>query len=180
MRITGGEWASRRIDGPRRGGHVRPTPDALREQAFAVLQPRLEGAVVLDLFAGTGAVSLEALSRGAARSVAVERAAACVELIQRNAGLLGVGPNRLTVVRGDACRAVARLAGGGLVCDLAWCDPPFAEWDEGLKALESARSTGVVARGAGVVVELPERRSVELSGFRPIRPLRGAVLLEVT
>lgn len=179
MRITGGRWASRRIVGPPRGVEVRPTPDALREQAFAVLAPRLNGAVFLDLFAGTGAISFEALSRGAARSIALEAAGACVELIRRNAAALGVAEDRLRVVKGDARRTVARLGAEGLVCDLAWCDPPFPAWDHGLAVLAAARSAGILQAGAVVVVEVPQRRTVDLDGFEPVRALRGAVLVAV-
>ena len=83
MRITGGEWRSRRLHGPGRKAAVRPTPDAMRERAFAVLGDRVEGARFLDLYAGTGAVGLEALSRGAASVVFVERHAATARIWRR-------------------------------------------------------------------------------------------------
>jgi len=156
---------------------VRPSPDALREQAFAVLAPHLPGAVFLDLFAGTGAVSLEALSRGAARCVAVERAGACVDVIRSNAEALGVEAARLEIRRGDAAAVVRRLGAEGVVCNVAWCDPPFQEWDHGIAALAAARATGVVRTGALAVVELPEKRRAVVAGFREVRSLRGAALL---
>ena len=177
MRITGGEWASRRVAGPPRDGAVRPTPDALREQGFAVLSPLLAGAVFLDLFAGTGAVSLEALSRGAARAIAVEQARAGIGLIRRNAEALGVGTERLELLAMDAGHAVERLAAAGVRCTVGWCDPPFAAWHAGVAVLARARVLGVFAEGAAVVLERPEKQAVELASFEVVRALRGAVLL---
>lgn len=177
MRITGGAWRSRPVAGPRRGAALRPTPDALREQAFGVLAPHLEGAILADLFAGTGVVSLEALARGAARVVLCERARAAQDLIRRNFAALGVPPEAWELVPGPVAAALPRLAARGLRASLAWCDPPFSDWDAGLEALALAAATGVLAAGALAVVELPPRRVVALPGFETIRQLRGAVLL---
>lgn len=177
MRITGGAWRSRSVQGPPRGTPLRPTPDALREQAFQVLSPALEGAVLLDLFAGTGVVSLEALSRGAVRAVLCEQARPAQDLIRRNFASLDVPAAAWELHPGPTDRSLARLAARGLRASLAWCDPPFAEWDEGLEVLALAASSGVLAAGALAVVELPPKRSVALPGFETVRPLRGAVLL---
>ncbi|HPC84313.1 MAG TPA: RsmD family RNA methyltransferase [Thermoanaerobaculaceae bacterium] len=177
MRITGGAWRSRTVAGPPRGAPLRPTPDALREQAFGVLSPHLAGAVFLDLFAGTGAVSLEALSRGAALAVLCEQARTAQELIRRNFAGLGVPPEAWELHPGPVARSLPRLAARGLRATLAWCDPPFADWEAGLDALALAASTSVLAAGALVVLELPPKRTVALAGFETARPLRGAVLL---
>ncbi|HQT93365.1 MAG: hypothetical protein B7Z61_03975 [Acidobacteria bacterium 37-71-11] len=179
MRITGGAWGSRRIVGPPKGAPLRPTPDALREQAFAVLGPRLAGAAFLDLFAGTGVNSLEALSRGAARSALVERAPAAAQLIRRNFAALAVPEDAWELIVRDAQQALAGLARRGLRFDVAWCDPPFAAWEDGLAALASAREAGVLAAGAEVVLEAPPKAEPALSGFAVARALRGAFLLSV-
>ncbi len=178
MRITGGEWASRRVSGPPRGTDIRPTPDALREQAFAILAPRLGGAIFLDLFAGTGVNSLEALSRGAASAILVERARPAQTIIRSNLAAFGVEEGRATLAAGDASQEVRRLAGTGLRCSVAWCDPPFAAWEDGCASLALARSAGLLPRGALVVLEAPPRRDAAVPGFAPVRVLRGAVLLE--
>lgn len=180
MRITGGTLGSRTVLGPPGGTPLRPTPDALREQAFQVLTPWLEGAVFLDLFAGTGVVSLEALSRGAALVVLCEQAAAAQALIRRNLAALGIAPQAWALHPGPVERTLQRIATQGVHATLAWCDPPFAAWDEGLAALALARELGVLAPEARVVVELPPKRSVGLPGFEPIRALRGAVLLRLS
>lgn len=179
MRITGGDWASRRVAGPGRGVPLRPTPDALREQAFAVLGPRLPGATFLDLFAGTGVNSLEALSRGAARAVLVERAPAATGLIRRNFAALSVAEERWELVTREARHALAALAERGTTFALAWCDPPFASWGDGPAALTLARALGVLAQGAEVVLEAPPKSRVTLPGFSVVRELRGAFLIRV-
>jgi 16S rRNA (guanine966-N2)-methyltransferase len=179
MRIIGGEWRSRRLLGPRAADPIRPTPDALREQGFAVLAPVLAGAVFLDLFAGTGAVALEALSRGAAFAAAVERDRRAGELIRRNAEELGAGRDRFELLPFAAAAALPRLAGRGRPFSAGWCDPPFAAWDDGARDLERAVSLGVFAPGALVVLEAPPRRRPSLAGAEIVRELRGAFLLRI-
>jgi 16S rRNA (guanine966-N2)-methyltransferase len=178
VRITGGEWRSRRLAGPPRGADARPTPDALREQAFAVLGPHLDGAFFLDLFAGTGIVSCEALSRGAARAWLVERDRRMGALILANLTALEVaGRGELVALPAEA--AIRRLAGRGVACSVAWCDAPFAAWHEGVAVLALAVRLGVLAAGALCVVELPPRATLELPGLEIARHLRGAVLTRV-
>jgi 16S rRNA (guanine(966)-N(2))-methyltransferase RsmD len=160
------------------GTALRPTPDALREQAFAILAPRLPGAVFLDLFAGTGIVSLEALSRGAAKAFLIEHSAAAAGLIRRNFDALNVPAERFELVRLAVERALPALARAGVRCDLAWCDPPFAAWEEGLAALALARAERVLGAGAAVVLEAPPKRTPKIPGFAVARALRGGFLLE--
>ncbi len=179
MRITGGEWASRRLTGPRADSAIRPTPDALREQGFAILAPILAGATFLDLFAGTGAVSLEALSRGAAFAVAVERDRHAAELIRRNLAALAIGTESCELVPQAVRSAIERLAQRGLHFDAGWCDPPFAQWDDGTSDLAYAAARGLFTAGALIILEVPPRREVAVPGFAVERALRGAVLLRV-
>ncbi len=179
MRITGGDWVRARVAGPGRGLDVRPTPDALREQAFAVLGAAVEGATFLDLYGGTGVVSLEALSRGARRVVVCEQARLAQRVITENMKALGVPPERWELHPGPVEGALERLARGGLVASLAWCDPPFASWGAALPVLARARELGVLAAGARVVLEMPPKAEPVLEGFEVVRTLRGAVLLAV-
>lgn len=121
MRIVAGRWRGRHIrppDDPR----VRPTADRVREAWMSIVQPHLEDARVLDLFAGSGALGLEALSRGAASADFVEVSAAGVRAIRANAALLGA-ERELTVHRGDAIRFLEKLEAGAY--DVAFADPPY-------------------------------------------------------
>lgn len=161
MRITGGEWRSRRLKGPGRTLRLRPTPDAMRERAFAVLRDRVEGAAVLDLFAGTGAVGLEALSRGAARSVFVERDRTAARLVEANCEALCGSSERVRVLHRSVQRALAELGSSGERFSLAWADPPFDSWQEGLDALAAAFSDGLLEPDATACLECPARANVE-------------------
>lgn len=122
MRIVAGEFGGRRLVVPR-DGRVRPTADRVREAWMSILAPELAGARVLDLFAGSGALGLEALSRGAAHATFVELAPASLEALRANVAALGVA-ERVTVRRGDALRFVQGLAAGSY--DVAFADPPYA------------------------------------------------------
>jgi len=122
-RIIAGEFGGRRLAVPR-GVATRPTADRVREAWMSIIAPRLTGAVVLDLFAGTGALGLEAVSRGAASALFVERATSALDLIRRNIDMLGVA-DRTRIVRGDAIRFVGDL--GAKAYDIALADPPYAE-----------------------------------------------------
>src|ERR1700761_7393171 len=100
MRVIGGEFRSRTLkSGP--GLDVRPTPDRLRETLFDILGPRVEGATFADVYAGTGAVGIEALSRGAAHAYFLERNRKALDVIRENLAALGL-ESRATVVAGGA------------------------------------------------------------------------------
>ncbi len=123
MRIIAGRFKGRRLAAPTWEG-LRPTSDKLRETLFNVLAPRLAGARVLDLCAGTGAVGLEALSRGAAIVIAVDADARAVALARRNAETCGVTAD-YTIQTGDVLTALPRLDVAGPF-DIIYLDPPYA------------------------------------------------------
>src|SRR6478735_3160550 len=120
MRIVAGILKGRRIEAPSWEG-LRPTSDKLRETLFNVLAPRIEGARVLDGFAGTGAVGIEALSRGAAHVTFVERDPRAVALIEANLAACGIGAD-YNIHRGDV---LAALRSPGAAFDLILLDPPY-------------------------------------------------------
>ncbi len=119
LRIIGGEWRSRRLAFPDVEG-LRPTPDRVRETLFNWLQGRIEGAHCLDLYAGSGALGIEALSRGAAEAVFVDSDPKVVRQLEENLQILGSQGGR--VVRSDVLNF---LRGGGRPYDLVFLDPPF-------------------------------------------------------
>ena len=121
MRIVAGEWRGRTIRPPR-DERVRPTADRVREAWMSIVRAQLPDALVLDLFAGSGALGLEALSRGAAHADFVEVAAPSLRALRENAEALGAGV-RATIHRGDALRFVAGLAADAY--DVAFADPPY-------------------------------------------------------
>jgi len=121
MRIVAGEWRGRTIRPPN-DGRVRPTADRVREAWMSIVRPHIADALVLDLFAGSGALGLEALSRGAARADFVEVSAASLRAIHENAEALGAG-ERAVIHRGDALRFLDGLPADAY--DLAFADPPY-------------------------------------------------------
>lgn len=125
MRIVGGEFRGRRLATPA-DPRVRPTADRVREAWMSIVQEALPGARVLDLYAGSGALGLEALSRGAQRAEFVELHPPSLTALRANIATLGVGP-RTEVHRGDALRFARRLPPAAF--DLAFADPPYARDD---------------------------------------------------
>ena len=159
MRIIAGRWKGHRLQ-PVRGRGVRPTTDRVREAWMASLGAAISDARVLDLFAGSGALGLEALSRGAREVVFVERARGALRVLESNVEHLGAG-DACTVVRGDALSWVGRLEAGAF--DLALADPPYGRgYAEALLAafreVPFARELWVEHRSGESVPELPGLR----------------------
>ncbi len=120
MRVIAGEFRSRLLKSPA-GLDVRPTPDRLREALFNVLAARIEGAVFVDVYAGTGAVGIEALSRGASLSIFIEQNHAAVRIIRENVRALGL-EMRAQVRHSRAAAALTRLEP---LADIVFIDPPY-------------------------------------------------------
>ncbi len=121
MRIVAGRWRGRTIDAPR-GMTVRPTADRVREAWMSIVQNDLPAATVLDLFSGSGALGLEALSRGATHATFVESAASSLVSLRANIARLGAGEATI-VERVDALRFLADL--GEAAYDVTFADPPY-------------------------------------------------------
>jgi 16S rRNA (guanine966-N2)-methyltransferase len=153
VRVVAGEFRGRRLAAPR-GRRTRPTADRVREAIFSMLGD-LSGARVLDLYAGSGALGIEALSRGAESAVFVERDARAAAVIERNLASLGLDQ---PVVREDAVRFLALSEG---MFDLVFCDPPYDS---------ASRVAGPLAEhlpsrtslGARIVTESDKRTPLEL------------------
>jgi len=164
VRITGGRLAGRRLLVPRRD--VRPTADRVRESLFARLGD-LAGRRVLDLFAGSGALGFEALSRGAASVVFVDRSPAVIETLGDNAAALGV-TGAVALRRGEASAVLGRLAGTPPF-DLVFLDPPYAG-DRLAVALRVLAESRLLAPGALVVAESDRRH--------PPAPVKGLAAID--
>jgi 16S rRNA (guanine(966)-N(2))-methyltransferase RsmD len=140
MRIIAGRYRSRLLDAPA-GLKTRPTSDRLRETLFNVLAPRIEGAAFLDLYAGSGAVGIEALSRGAARVVFVERADSAVRALRANLAKLEVQEG-FRIAPAGVSSYLRNVVGAAF--DIVYLDPPYDAEDEyagtlGLLGREVAR-----------------------------------------
>jgi 16S rRNA (guanine966-N2)-methyltransferase len=164
MRITGGTYRSRALRAPH-GHATRPTTDRVREALFGILTSAggVDGARVLDLYAGTGALALEALSRGAASAVLVESSRDALVALRANIAALGV-EDRARVVPGDVAQAVRRLGRAGpsgrvapaaaeAAFDLVFADPPWAALDAPLDHDHPVAALSALAHDLGIAEE---------------------------
>ena len=148
MRIIGGTARGKTLVAPE-GLDTRPTSDRLREALFNILAPRVPDARVLDLFGGTGALSAEALSRGAAYAAVVDLAPQAARAIRKNCDLKGVS-GRAEVFECDWRKAVGRLRGP---FDIVFLDPPYRMTEVYAEAFLALAGTGLLAEDAVVVME---------------------------
>ncbi|MBI5526916.1 MAG: 16S rRNA (guanine(966)-N(2))-methyltransferase RsmD [Deltaproteobacteria bacterium] len=155
MRVIGGTARGRRLFCTG-GRDTRPTPDRVRGSLFDILGQAFSGETVLDLFAGTGALSIEALSRGASCAVLVESAAAAARVIRRNIEAAGFA-DRVTVYEMNVERAVPIVARGGAGFDLVFAGPPYAYEREAL-LMEDLSRLGLLAPGGTAVFQHSSRR----------------------
>jgi 16S rRNA (guanine(966)-N(2))-methyltransferase RsmD len=170
LRVIAGQYRSRRLQ-TLRGTALRPSSDRLRETLFNILGTAVEGAVFVDLFAGSGAVGIEALSRGARGAIFVENHAAGATLIARNLKSLGI-PTAVQVASGktfagsaeilrmDAMIALERLDKGSAHIDFVYLDPPYADTRAYREILEFLGESELLARGGSVIAE--HRRKTDL------------------
>ena len=160
MRVIGGEFRSRRLKTVR-GLDTRPTPDRLRESLFDVLASRIAGCVFVDTYAGTGAVGIEALSRGARRAIFVEKDRAAVAVIRENLAALGL-ENRAEVFTSKAVPVLERVT-----ANIVFLDPPYElenEYHSVLTRLGESR--------AELVIVQHSRRTVLESGYGRLQRYR--------
>jgi 16S rRNA (guanine966-N2)-methyltransferase len=163
MRIIAGQFRRRQIKSVP-GLAVRPTPDRLREALFNVLAFRIEGKVFLDAYAGTGAVGIEALSRGARHVILMERNPTALAVIRENLATLGIEDD-VSIVRGSAAFLIPNYQ-----CDIAFIDPPYDrinDYASSLIALAATRCSLAIAQHASRVT-LDQR----YGGLRKTRVLR--------
>jgi 16S rRNA (guanine966-N2)-methyltransferase len=168
VRVIAGDLRGQQLVAPR-GWRVRPTSDRAREAIFSVLGERVAGARVLDLYCGTGALAIEALSRGAARATMVDRdPRAALGNIER----LGLG-ERVELVRADVSRWLAKREGGkeDPSFDLVFVDAPYRLADRVGEELDS-KLPGLVSEGGRAIVESGARRPLRIDSLPRLRQRR--------
>lgn len=153
MRVIAGIYRSRPLTAPP-GLSTRPTSDRLRETLFNVLAPRIEGAAFLDLYAGSGAVGIEALSRGAARVTFVERAASALKVLRANLDRLGITQD-FRVHAGSAVSYLRDPRSGATEFDIVFLDPPYDASSEyaAILSLLGSEASSFLAPDAVVIAE---------------------------
>jgi len=161
MRVIAGKFRSRRLKGPGKL-RLRPTSDRLRETLFNILGSTVEGSLFVDVFAGTGAIGIEAISRGARETVFIESHAASARLIRENLNALGVREGA-EIIEAPALRGLEKLALRHRIADFVFLDPPYKDEEEHVRVLEFLDESHLLdARGLVIVehsnkTDLPER-----------------------
>lgn len=158
MRVVGGKFKSRRLE-TLAGRHLRPTSDALRETLFNLLGSSVVAAVFADGYAGSGAVGIEALSRGAAKVFFLENHRPAAALIRGNLTSLGVF-NGFEILPTDALSGLERLADRGVLFDFVFLDPPYAAARERERVLHYLGRGKALASGAQLILEHSKRASL--------------------
>lgn len=161
MRIVAGSARGRALAAPKSDDVIRPTADRVRETIFNVLGQRCDGLTVLDLFAGTGALGLEAVSRGAVKAVLVDRGREALTLCRQNTEACRFQA-QVEIVSGDALATITSLGAQGRKFELVFADPPY-RLEVGAKVLEALDAAKLVDPGGVAVIEtgrdevLPEK-----------------------
>ena len=161
MRVIAGKFRSRVLKGPKTL-RLRPTSDRLRETLFNILGPAVEDSLFVDIYAGTGAIGIEALSRGAREVVFVESHAKAAGLIRDNLAALGVRAGT-EVIEASAMQGLEKLAARHLAADFIFLDPPYESEEERALVLEFLDASHLIAPYGLVIAEhrrktdLPER-----------------------
>ncbi len=160
LRVIGGAWRGRRLLAPV-GRTTRPTSERVREALFDILGDRVVGATVLDAYAGTGAVGIEALSRGARTVIFVESDPAALDLLRRNLERVPLAEGAAHVEAGDLARVIGRLERREAACGILFADPPYAggEHDRCLRLLGGSK---LLAPGAILVLEHEKGNALSL------------------
>jgi 16S rRNA (guanine966-N2)-methyltransferase len=178
MRVIAGSLRGRRLSAPRGQKCTRPTSDRVREALFATLG-EIEGASVLDLFAGTGALGIEALSRGASSALFVERDSAALQVLRENLEALELLGPRARVRAGEALAALRAARERGETYDLVFLDPPYGQAGA-LEGPLSATLPAILKPAARVVVESDRRSPLVLASLEPLREKRyGDTLITI-
>jgi 16S rRNA (guanine(966)-N(2))-methyltransferase RsmD len=176
MRVIAGQYRSRPLRSLR-GMDIRPTSDRLRETLFNVLcagnPEALAESVWIDLYAGTGAVGIEALSRGAKTVHFVESSKAAADLIATNLKALGI-ESGFQIVRGESVKAIIQLAKEGVVADFVFLDPPYRMQDEFARTL-AALGESKLLLSSGIVIAEHEKRYDPGEEFGALRRYRKLV-----
>jgi 16S rRNA (guanine(966)-N(2))-methyltransferase RsmD len=174
MRIISGKYRGRKLKSPP-SLQTRPTSDRLRETLFNILAPRIKGATFLDLCAGSGAVGIEALSRGAAHVTFVDRSRKMYALIETNLKELKVSDDQVEVVSKEALEFLRKhTKNEGVALDIIFFDPPYAMDYEEVLAYVGEQTTRMLAEGGVIIVEHHRKKDMkeDVGGLKRYRMLK--------
>ena len=168
MRIVAGDFGGRRLKAVP-GMQTRPTTDKVNEAVFNIIGPYFDGGQSLDLFAGSGGLSIEAVSRGVDRAVLIDRQYQAIKTIKDNIAVTKA-PDRFEVIKGDAQRVLDRLATQNERFDWVFLDPPYAK-QQIVKDIQRCAALGLLNPGCHIVCETDTNANLpaDLPGFALVR-----------
>lgn len=174
LKVLGGEFGGRLLKAPK-GDQTRPTTSMLRKAIFDILQPTISGAVFLDLFSGSGAMGIEALSRGAKQAIFVDSHREAIRCLKENLSLLKITTQAL-VFHLDVFKALVKLQEMEMVCDIIYVDPPYDRSKTYLELMTYLDQSSLLKPQGILLVESPtpsplENLSISLKSLKPL-PLR--------
>jgi len=168
MRIVAGDFGGRRLKAVP-GMQTRPTTDKIKEALFNIIGPYFDGGRSLDLFAGSGGLSIEAVSRGVAHAVLIDRQYQAIKTIKDNVAVTKA-PERFEIIKGDAKRVLDQLAFKNEQFDWVFLDPPYAK-QQIVKDILKCDSLGLLTVGCHIICETDANANLpdEIPGFKLIR-----------
>lgn len=163
MRIVGGMFKSRRLKFPKQKT-TRPTSSKVREALFNIIMSRIPDSVFVDLFAGSGAVGLEALSRGAKFAIFIEKDVRACDIIKQNIKNLGIDESKILIICDDAISGLKKLEKKGYSFDIIFIDPPY--YKKMIKpCLDLLKSSELLNSGAITVLQYPKDEIIDTQDF---------------
>jgi len=164
MRIVAGDFGGRRLKAVP-GMATRPTTDKVKEALFNIIGPYFDGGRSLDLFAGSGGLSIEAVSRGVDQAVLIDKQYAAIKTIKDNVAVTKA-PEKFEILKRDANRALKELAGRGDQFDLVFFDPPYAQ-QKIAEQMATLRELGLLSAGARIICETDQNAQLpdDIDGF---------------
>lgn len=157
LRVIAGKHRGRKLEQPPLS-ITRPTMDRVKEAIFNVIQFRVEGSIVLDLFAGSGSLSIEAVSRGAIKSIAVDKSPSAIQVMQRNLTRLKI--DNVSLMQGDVINFIKHAKGTKF--DIIFMDPPFAEFALYEKVLQALLESELLKEEGLVILETKNPRQITI------------------
>lgn len=154
MRVITGEYGGRRLKAVP-GESTRPTTDKIKESLFNMIGPYFDGGTCLDLFAGSGGLAIEAVSRGMDKAVLIDKAPAAIKVIRENIAVTKE-EEKFTVIRGDAAKVIRNLKNEQQVFDLVFLDPPYAK-QKIVSQIEELLNNGMLSSEALIVCEVDKK-----------------------
>jgi 16S rRNA (guanine(966)-N(2))-methyltransferase RsmD len=173
LKILGGEFGGRLLKAPK-GTQTRPTTSMLRKAVFDILQPRIQAALFLDLFSGSGAMGIEALSRGAKQAIFVDSHREAIKALRENLALLKIETQAL-IIQNDVFKALTKLQEMNLTFDIIYADPPYDKTNLYLELLKFFDRSTLLAPEGVLFLESPVPSPLQnllLEHLRPLPPRR--------